>query len=185
MSHFQTRQPVPGSVPDPRPRPFQRFVTRSLVAIGALSVLAACATSPQASHPASRRRTTAAPGAVTPSNATPGPATPVTAPTPPCGGAATIPAAVKASPVAGLNVTADEYNVANITIAASDPSWASFFDGPVPAFYNDFQGGHGLVHCDAGQWTVTDAGTAMVGCPGSAGLTPSAAVLAEVGFGCP
>jgi hypothetical protein len=162
-----------------------RFAVRLALfpAVIALGVLAAgCSGSSPASHSAGRSGANPVPSTAAASTAT---ASTPTVPAPPCGGAATIPAAVKASPVAGLNVAADEYNVVNIKVAASDPTWALFYDGPTPAHYSDFQGGHGVVHCVGGQWSVADAGTAEVGC--GTGTLPAVppAILTELGLGCP
>lgn len=103
----------------------------------------------------------------------------------PCGGAATIPAAVRASPVAGLNQNPTQYQVQNVSLARSDPTWARFDALPQPGQEGTYQGGSGLAHCDAGVWTVTDFGTAAVGCPGGTVSPPPSAVGTDLGIDCP
>ena len=103
----------------------------------------------------------------------------------PCGGVDTLPAAVKVSPVAGLNQNPDVYQVQNVTVARSDPSWARFDTLPASGQEGNYQSGSGLAHCSESAWTVTDFGTAGVGCPGGAVAPPPAAVAADLGISCP
>jgi hypothetical protein len=103
----------------------------------------------------------------------------------PCGGAFTLPAAVKVSPVAGLNQNPDLYQVQNVTIARSDPNWARFDTLPVPGQEGNYQGGSGLAHCAESSWTVSDFGSAGVGCPGGTVTPPPSAVAGDLGISCP
>jgi hypothetical protein len=103
----------------------------------------------------------------------------------PCGGVTTVPAAVRASPVAGLDQNPTQYQVQNVSLARSDPTWARFDALPQPGQEGVYQGGSGLAHCAAGVWTVTDFGTAAVGCPGGAVAPPPSAVSADLGIDCP
>ena len=103
----------------------------------------------------------------------------------PCGGVDTLPAAVKVSPVAGLNQNPDQYQVQNVTVARSDTNWARFDTLPVPGQEGAYQGGSGLAHCAASSWSVTDFGTAGVGCPGGVVAPPPAAVATDLGISCP
>jgi len=103
----------------------------------------------------------------------------------PCDGPTAVPAAVRASPVAGLNQNPTVYQVENVSTAASDPTWGRFDTLPMPGQEGTYQGGSGLVHCVAGAWAVTDFGTAEVGCPGGAAAPPPAAVAADLGIDCP
>jgi len=103
----------------------------------------------------------------------------------PCGGVDTLPAAVKVSPVAGLNQNPDVYQVKNVTVARSDPSWARFDTLPVSGQEGNYQSGSGLAHCSESAWSVTDFGSTGVGCPGGAVAPPPAAVAADLGISCP
>jgi hypothetical protein len=102
----------------------------------------------------------------------------------PCGGPATVPAAVRASGVAGLQMPT-QYQVQNVSVAPSDPTWARFDALPLPGQESTYQGGSGLTHCAAGSWTVIAFGTAEVGCPGGAGTPPPSAVRNDLGIDCP
>ena len=103
----------------------------------------------------------------------------------PCGGVDTLPAAVKVSPVAGLNQNPDVYQVQNVTVARSDPSWARFDTLPASGQEGNYQSGSGLAHCSESAWTVTDFGTTGVGCPGGAVAPPPPLVAADLGISCP
>jgi hypothetical protein len=103
----------------------------------------------------------------------------------PCGGTATIPVAVRASTVAGLDLKPARYMVANVSLARSDATWARFDTLPAAGQEATYQGGSGLAHCDGTTWTVTDFGTAEVGCPGGAVAPPPPAVRADLGIDCP
>ena len=103
----------------------------------------------------------------------------------PCGGAPPIPIAVRASPVAGLNLNPTLYTVANVSLARSDATWARFDTLPAPGQESVYQGGSGIAHCDGTSWSVTDFGTAEVGCPGGAVAPPPEAVRTDLGIDCP
>lgn len=103
----------------------------------------------------------------------------------PCDGPTAVPAAVRASPVAGLDQDPAVYQVENVTTAQSDATWGRFDTLPQPGQEGTYQGGSGLVHCAGGVWTVTDFGTSEVGCPGGAAAPPPAAVAADLGIDCP
>lgn len=103
----------------------------------------------------------------------------------PCGGAPTVPAAVRASPVAGLNLNPTQYRVDNVSLARSDPTWGRFDALPAPGQESVYQGGSGIVRCSADAWSVTDFGTSEVGCPGGSVAPPPDAVRADLGIECP
>ncbi len=103
----------------------------------------------------------------------------------PCGGTATIPAAVRVSAVAGLDVNPAQYLVANVSLSRSDSTWARFDTLPAAGQEASYQGGFGLAHCDGTSWAVTDFGSAEVGCPGGAVAPPPPAVRADLGIDCP
>ena len=102
----------------------------------------------------------------------------------PCGGPVTVPAAVRASGVAGLQMPT-QYQVQNVSVAPSDPTWARFDTLPLPGQESTYRGGSGLTHCAGGDWTVTDFGTTEVGCPGGAVSPPPSAVRNDLGIDCP
>jgi len=103
----------------------------------------------------------------------------------PCGGTATVAAAVRVSTVAGLDQKPSQYLVANVSLARSDSTWARFDTLPAAGKEATYQGGSGLAHCDGTTWAVTDFGTAEVGCPGGAVAPPPPAVRADLGIDCP
>jgi hypothetical protein len=103
----------------------------------------------------------------------------------PCGGAPPIPIAVRASSVAGLNLNPNQYTVANVSLARSDATWARFDTLPAPGQESVYQGGSGIAHCNGTAWSVTDFGTAEVGCPGGAVTPPPEAVRTDLGIDCP
>jgi hypothetical protein len=103
----------------------------------------------------------------------------------PCGGAPTVPAAVRASAVAGLNLNSAQYRVENVSLARTDPTWGRFDALPTPGQESVYQGGQGIVHCAADAWSVTDFGTAEVGCPGGPVAPPPDTVRADLGIECP
>ncbi|HEV2310445.1 MAG TPA: hypothetical protein VGU73_07970 [Acidimicrobiia bacterium] len=103
----------------------------------------------------------------------------------PCGGSPTVAPAVRASPVAGLDLNPTVYQVEDVTTAQSDATWGRFDTLPQAGQEGTYQGGSGLVHCAGGVWTVTDFGTSEVGCPGGAAAPPPAAVAADLGIDCP
>jgi hypothetical protein len=101
----------------------------------------------------------------------------------PCGGAATVPAAVKSSSVGGLSGAANAYDVSDVRIASSDPTWGRFSTVPKPGQETSFQNGYGVVQCTSSGWTVTVFGTVQVGCSGTG--APPAAVRTELQLACP
>jgi hypothetical protein len=103
----------------------------------------------------------------------------------PCDGPSAVAAAVRTSPVAGLDQDPTVYQVENVTTAESDATWGRFDTLPQPGQEGTYQGGSGLVHCVSGAWTVTDFGTAEVGCPGGPAAPPPPAVAADFGIDCP
>ena len=103
----------------------------------------------------------------------------------PCDGPSAVPAAVRVSPVAGLDLNPTVYQVENVTTAQSDATWGRFDTLPQAGQEGTYQGGSGLVHCVGGVWTVTDFGTSEVGWPGGAAAPPPAAVAADLGIDCP
>ena len=72
----------------------------------------------------------------------------------PCGGAAAVPAAVKSSSVGGLSGAANLYDVTNVRIAASDPTWGRFSTVPKAGQESNFQSGYGVVQCTLIGWSV-------------------------------
>ncbi len=103
----------------------------------------------------------------------------------PCGGTGTVPAAVRASTVAGLDTNPTQYLVANVSLARSDSTWARFDTLPAAGQESSYRGGFGLAHCDGTTWAVTDFGSAEVGCPGGTVPPPPPAVRADLGINCP
>src|SRR5262245_34902844 len=65
----------------------------------------------------------------------------------PCGGATTIPAAVTSSSEGGLSGASSAYNVSDVRVASSDPTWGRFSTVPKPGLEASFQNGYGVVHC--------------------------------------
>jgi hypothetical protein len=74
----------------------------------------------------------------------------------PCGGAATIPAAMAISPHLGPDFEITPQ------IAPSDPTWARIDEQPKPG--TGAGPGYGVVHCVGGKWELTGTGTDQVGC---------------------
>jgi hypothetical protein len=68
--------------------------------------------------------------------------------------------------------------------SSADRTWARFDDLPKPGV-TDFQGGYGVVHCEAGAWVVNDVGTAEVGCGGGTISAVPEAVRTDLGLECP
>jgi hypothetical protein len=101
----------------------------------------------------------------------------------PCGGAAEVPAAVKASSVGGLSGSAALYDVTDVRIAASDPTWGRFSTVPKSGQQANFQNGYGVVQCTLLGWAVTDYGSSGVGCAGT--NPPPAAVRSDLALTCP
>jgi hypothetical protein len=143
----------------------------------ALAVLAASCAGSSAAPTASRQRVTTTTTTVAATTTTSGANLP-------CGGPATVPLAVRASTVAGLQAPA-QYQVQNVSVSPSDPTWARFDTLPLAGQESTYQGGSGLAHCAAGAWAVTDFGTAEVGCPGGAVTPPPSAVRSDLGIDCP
>ena len=101
----------------------------------------------------------------------------------PCGGASTIPAAVKASSVGGLSGSAALYDVTDVRVADSDATWGRFSTVPKAAQDSSFQSGYGVVQCTLLGWSVTAYGSSDVGCSGAG--APPAAVRADLDLTCP
>src|ERR1700722_16476717 len=89
-------------------------------------------------------------------------------------------AAVKTSPVAGLNSNPTQYKVTGVRIAASDPGWGRFNAVAAPGV-TDYQGGYGVLHCIGTHWTVFDFGTDHVGCPNGTTAGPAAVTRNQLG----
>jgi hypothetical protein len=113
--------------------------------------------------------------APTPTTAAAGPA--------PCGGAVAVPAAVRASSTGGLSGASNLYDVKDVRIASSDPSWGRFSVAPKSGKEGQFQSAYGVVQCTLIGWLVNDVGTSGVGCSGS--KAPPAALRSELGLSCP
>jgi hypothetical protein len=139
-------------------------VVIGVLALGAVVALAACS-SDDSSKSADTQSTTASTTGTTAGA--------------PCGGAAAVEAAVRQSSVAGLKQVSDQFDVTNVVVAQSDPTWARFSDAAKAGIVT-FQGGYGVVNCESGAWVVTDAGSADVGC--QTGTPP--AVLADLQLDC-
>jgi hypothetical protein len=101
----------------------------------------------------------------------------------PCGGAAAVTAAVRASATGGMNGASDLYDVRDIRVAASDPDWGRFSVVPKAGKESQFQPAYGVVQCTLIGWLVNDVGTSAVGCEGNG--APPAAVRSELGLSCP
>src|SRR5262245_44625928 len=99
----------------------------------------------------------------------------------PCGGAAAVPAAVRASSTGGLSGASDLYDVKDVRVASSDPNWGRF---SVEAKNGkEFQSAYGVVQCTLIGWLVNDVGTSGVGCTGDKAAPP--AVRSDLGLNCP
>jgi len=101
----------------------------------------------------------------------------------PCDGAAAVPAAVRASSVGGLSGAAASYDVTDVRIATSDPTWARFSVVAKAGQESNFQNQTGVAQCTLLGWAVNDLGSSGVGCDGSG--APPAAVRSELGLTCP
>jgi hypothetical protein len=145
----------------------------AVLAIGAIASLGACSNDDSSSSTDTTGATTASTAAAT---TTTGGA--------PCGGTATVEAAVRGSSVAGLGEVSEKYDVSGVQVSASDPTWGRFQDVSKPGV-TDFQGGYGVVHCESGTWVVYDAGSAGVGCGGGAIAAVPPAVRSDLGLVCP
>ena len=145
------------------------------LAIGASALLAACNGGGSSSSSSGTTTTTTTTTTIAASTTTTAGA--------PCGGTATVEAAVRHSTVAGLNQVSDKYDVRNVSTAASDPTWARF-EEPPKAGVTDFQGGYGVAHCESGAWVVTDVGTDQVGCPGGTIPPPPLSVRRDLVLHC-
>ena len=146
----------------------------AVLAIGAIVSVAACSNDDSSSRTDATRATTA----TTSTEPT------TTAASAPCGGAATVEAAVRGTSVAGLDQVADKFDVKGVQVAASDPTWARFDDVPKPAVV-DFQGGYGVVRCESNGWVAYDVGSAEVGCGGGTIPPVPPAVRSDLGLACP
>jgi hypothetical protein len=101
----------------------------------------------------------------------------------PCGGAAAVTAAVRASTTGGMNAASDLYDVKDIRIATSTPDWGRFSVVPKAGKEGQFQPAYGVVQCTLIGWLVNDVGTSAVGCDGK---DPApVAVRPELGLSCP
>ena len=101
----------------------------------------------------------------------------------PCGGAAAVEAAVRASSVGGLSSSSSRFDVKQVRVAQSDPNWGRFSVVAKAGQEAAFQPAHGVVQCTLIGWQVNDIGTSGVGCSG-ANAAP-AAVRSELGLSCP
>jgi hypothetical protein len=101
----------------------------------------------------------------------------------PCGGAAAVTAAVRASTTGGMNAASDLYDVKDVRIASSDPDWGRFSVSPKTGKESQFQPAYGVVQCTLIGWLVNDVGTSAVGCDGKD--APPAAVRSELELSCP
>ena len=101
----------------------------------------------------------------------------------PCGGASTVPAAVKASSVGGLSGAANLFDVTDVRLAASDPTWGRFSAVPKSGQTANFQSGYGVVQCTLLGWSVNAYGTSQVGCSGTG--APPAQVRTDLQLTCP
>jgi hypothetical protein len=101
----------------------------------------------------------------------------------PCGGVATVPAAVRASSVGGLSGTSASYDVTDVRVASSDPTWARFAVVAKAGQEGNFQNGYGVAQCTLLGWAVNDVGSSGVGCDGAG--APPKALRPELGLDCP
>ena len=101
----------------------------------------------------------------------------------PCDGVATVAAAVRGSATGGLSGATDRYNVQDVRVAASDPTWARFSVVAKAGQEANFQNGYGVAQCTLLGWNVTDVGSSEVGCEGA--TAPPTALRSELGLTCP
>jgi hypothetical protein len=101
----------------------------------------------------------------------------------PCGGVAAVEAAVRASPTGGLAGESERYDVRDVRVSTSDPTWARFAVVAKAGQETAFQNQTGVVQCTLVGWNVTDVGTAGVGCEGAD--APPEAVRTDLGLTCP
>ena len=84
----------------------------------------------------------------------------------PCGGAATVPAGVAVSPTGGFKTTPNAFDVRDVRVATSDPTWARFRATPKAGQEATFKAQSGVVQCTGFGWIVAAVGTGA-GCSGT------------------
>ena len=100
----------------------------------------------------------------------------------PCGGAAAVAAAVKSSSVGGLSGSSASFDVTDVRLSTSDPTWARFSVVAKAGQESNFQNQDGVVQCTLLGWAVNDVGSSGVGCDGAG--APPTAVRSELGLSC-
>src|SRR5262245_8693304 len=85
----------------------------------------------------------------------------------PCGGEADVAVAVRRGPTGGLSGASDRYDVQDVRVAGSDPTWARFSVVAKSGQEANFQNGYGVAQCTLLGWNVTDVGSSEVGCDGA------------------
>jgi hypothetical protein len=101
----------------------------------------------------------------------------------PCGGAAAVPAVVRSSAVGGLSGSSASYDVTDVRVSTTDPTWGRFSVVAKAGQEANFQNAHGVVQCTLLGWSVTDVGTNGVGCGGTNSVP--VAVRSDLGVTCP
>jgi len=101
----------------------------------------------------------------------------------PCDGAAGVADAVRRSPTGGLAGASAQYDVKDVRVAPSDPTWGRFAVVARSGNAGSFQSAYGVVQCTGFGWLVNDVGTSAVGCAGAG--APPANVRSELSLACP
>jgi hypothetical protein len=101
----------------------------------------------------------------------------------PCGGAGTVAVAVQASSTGGLNAASANYDVKDVRIAESDPTFGRFSVVAKAGKEAEFQSAYGVVQCTLIGWLVKDVGSSGVGCSGDKAVPP--ALRSELKLACP